>query len=295
MTSFDDDKSRNGISRLEGRPTEPEKNEERTLWDRFIAIFPTWFEGRVKKADELVERAGEGRTKKEEGEGDKAVNEATKIAAEEEGQKIDNVCKLNQEIERIFQSDAPLPAKNMQMANLVRQFPELIEQIDEIQADIQKLYYAHGFQFGIEARPPKAIAMDKDAFIDGTASYDLANDTLHAISKTLNRLSEIVSEVERDVITPINRISSHQILFLARRRLGEAEQDAKIAEKTLQNYLQVLSGSMGDIKELSDFDRARTIKQVDDLIEKAEEIIIIAKTNYDTITIAMQTLEDTPT
>lgn len=135
--------SKNAIVRFEGLPNEPAITNEITLWDKFKQIiWPFARKGGkwAKYGCELGKAFAEAELAKRENEAKKLAAEAANLAAEADFKRAKTLKLINDEIRRIFGNPKSSQEEiKLLLASLIKDHPEISEQIEKVGAIIERL------------------------------------------------------------------------------------------------------------------------------------------------------------
>ena len=138
----ENNQNRNQIKFI-GKPNKQNTPEELTRWQRFLKrLLPVSKEGArlFGKGKKLTEEYYDAEVSKKKAETVKLAEESANIAVQKDLAKQQKVKVVNDEIQRIFSdNNTPMFAKHLQLANLLSANPEIEEQLEKINAIMQRL------------------------------------------------------------------------------------------------------------------------------------------------------------
>lgn len=154
MNDIGEKKQNNSIIKFVGRPTILKDKSELTRWKRFLKFIWPWAKegGKlIARSKQLTEDFYQAEVIKKTNEADKFAAEASNIAAERELKIQQKVRVVNDEIAKIF-SDNNVPdiAKQLQLANLIANNPEIASQLNKIDELVTKLKVVNFSKFKLE-------------------------------------------------------------------------------------------------------------------------------------------------
>jgi len=165
------------IASVGAAPREPDKSGEKSKWVALLKFLKEHGQkivevgslgtarGRARWDAKTSVINAEAKVKKKEVEIKAA--EAAAYAAKTDHQRQETVKVVNQEIERVLESDASEVTKMMQLANLMAANPQIAEQLGRIKEMYEFLHSARGFRMEIEARPELVEAEEESAIEEG--------------------------------------------------------------------------------------------------------------------------------
>lgn len=163
MSNFGEKKQNRGIVKFIGQPNDPQTDGELTKWKRFLKFITPWArEGGklVAKGKQMTEEYYQAEIVKKQSESYKLAEEAANIAAEKDLKIQEKVKVINDEIARIFSDDnLPNVAKQMQLANLLANNPEIAEQLKVIEDMVEKMKVVNFASFNLEVE-------ESESFVD---------------------------------------------------------------------------------------------------------------------------------
>ena len=161
MSSAGEKEQKNAVLKFSGTPNEPESPKEKSRWKNFLKIIWPWARegGRLlSKGKKLTEKYYEAEVSKKQNEAEKIAEEAANIAADTDLKNQQKVKLVNEEISRIF-SDGDLPdvAKQLQLANLMAENPEIAEQMSKIEDMVLRMRTINFSKFELDIEDSNRI------------------------------------------------------------------------------------------------------------------------------------------
>ncbi|MFC4096438.1 hypothetical protein [Euzebyella saccharophila] len=178
MNNSGEKEQNNRIVKFIGRPTNLQSEVELTKWKRFLKFIWPWAKegGKlISRGKELTEDFYQAEVDRKSKEADKFAAEAANIAAEKDLKIQQKVKVVNEEITRIF-SDNNVPdlAKQLQLANLIANNPEISAQLDKIEEVVSKLKAVNFSKFNLEIEEDTSnLDAEEAEFVDETKEDEL--------------------------------------------------------------------------------------------------------------------------
>lgn len=154
MNDFGEKKQNQSIVKFVGRPNDARNKLELNKWKKFLKFIWPWAKegGKlIAKSKQLTEDFYQAEVTKKQNEAMKFAEEASNIAAEKDLKVQEKVKVVNDEIARIFSDkDVPDMAKQLQLANLIANNPEIAAQLNKIEDIVSKLKAVNFSKFNLE-------------------------------------------------------------------------------------------------------------------------------------------------